>query len=78
MVPRVPVASTASPCATRSHAAVRAHSQFWEVAGKVLDQVVEEEVTVVLGVCVVGEVCLGHHLSRTDDLKGESLWDIVL
>ncbi len=49
-----------------------------EVPGKVLDQVLEEEIAVVLGSGEVDEVSLCHHLPRTHHLEGDRLGDIVL
>jgi len=76
------ISSSGIPGIPRSHAAwshaTRSTLNFREVTGEVLDQVLEEQVTVVLYGGVVGEHRMGDKMTGADDLEGSGLRDIML
>ena len=56
----------------------RGETHLWKVPGEALSEVLEQQVAVVLGVGIVGELSLCHHLSATHHLQHQRLRYVVL
>lgn len=67
--------ATSTRSTNTTHASI--HPYFWEVPGKIVDEVMEQHVTVVLGIGIVGEVGLSHHFPVARNLECHCLRDVM-